>query len=582
MKYIAVYFFLLAFSQVKAQLYDNMWIVDNADTLFHIDFREDPPFISLKHKYIDLIRAHSVFCDEFGDLLYYTNSFQINNRLDSLLENGDSLNSGYYANINQNPIQNGSFFLPAPGDSTRCYFIYMYPEKYTGVLPLPIKVQYALIDRIANNGLGKVLEKNVPIMTGGLDVNFNHAGAVRHANGRDWWILVPNRMEPKYYRILLTPQGFSAPEEQEIGFKQPTTDPNQYFGYNLFTPDGDRYVDFEIRETGTLQFYDFDRCTGLLSNPVLIDVPPFNPLEEIHYAGIAFSPSGKRFYLCYGNMGSKIAQYDMEADDIQNSAQIIFTCPPGSNNYICGFGQPLLAPNGKIYINALVDTVAWHVIHQPNKIGATCHFESGGLKFPAKHASTEPSYYPNYRLGPLDGSACDTLGLDNHPLAGFNWEVADTLNPLLVEFTDNSFYEPTNWSWDFGGTGTSTEVNPLHDFSADGAYQVCLTVSNQYDSDTVCKLVTVSGTTAVKEVVENKLFTLHPNPTSGITHVNYQLEKGQTGELSVWDAFGKQVVLFPLDTDSGVFQLYNLPSGIYFVRLSVNGQVLQTEKLVKI
>ena len=77
-------------------------------------------------------------------------------------------------------------------------------------------------------------------------------------------------------------------------------------------------------------------------------------------------------------------------------------------------------------------------------------------------------------------------------------------------------------------------------------------------------------------------FGLYPNPTNGICKANYQLEKGQTGELSVWDAFGRQVARYPLDSDSGVFQLYNLPAGIYFVRLSVNGQVLQTEKLVKI
>jgi hypothetical protein len=76
-------------------------------------------------------------------------------------------------------------------------------------------------------------------------------------------------------------------------------------------------------------------------------------------------------------------------------------------------------------------------------------------------------------------------------------------------------------------------------------------------------------------------FGLYPNPTGGVCNAHYQLEKDQTGELSVWDAFGKQVSHYVLDSESRFIQLNNLPSGIFFVRLSVNGRILQTEKLVK-
>ncbi|MCC6725082.1 MAG: hypothetical protein IT258_11265 [Saprospiraceae bacterium] len=336
------------------------------------------------------------------------------------MENGDSLNVGYNHNTGQNPIQNGSFFLPAPGDSTRCYFLYMYPAYYQGMGIFEIKLHYALIDMTANNGLGKVLEKNVPILTGDMDVNFNHAGAVRHANGRDWWILVPNRNEPKYYRILLTPDGFSTPEVQEIGFNN---DPKQWLGYNLFSPDGTKYAVFDYIQhissfpelTGLLQFYDFDRCTGLLSNPVLIDVPPSNPMGEMSYVDIVFSPSGKRFYLCYGNStGTYVAQCDLNASNIQNSWQIILACPPGSN-YDCQIAKALLAPNGKIYVTSIYDTVAFHVIHQPDSLGTACELELGGLVFPGKLPQTELSYFPNYRLYDLPGSTCDTLGIDAPP-----------------------------------------------------------------------------------------------------------------------------------------------------------------------
>lgn len=76
-------------------------------------------------------------------------------------------------------------------------------------------------------------------------------------------------------------------------------------------------------------------------------------------------------------------------------------------------------------------------------------------------------------------------------------------------------------------------------------------------------------------------FELYPNPTSGITYVSYHLKKDQTGELTVLNVAGKQVAAHLLNSGNGVVQLDNLPAGIYFIRLSVNGRILQTEKLVK-
>ncbi|TAK40522.1 MAG: T9SS type A sorting domain-containing protein [Saprospiraceae bacterium] len=80
----------------------------------------------------------------------------------------------------------------------------------------------------------------------------------------------------------------------------------------------------------------------------------------------------------------------------------------------------------------------------------------------------------------------------------------------------------------------------------------------------------------------NNKFGLYPNPAVSTCNAAYNLEKGQTGELSVWDAFGKQVAWYYIKAENGVVQINNLPSGIYFVHLSVNGRILQTEKFVKL
>lgn len=482
MKYLLTSIYLLSFLTAQAQLHDNMWLYDNVNSLFHVDFRENHPFISQKPKYLDIRTSQTNFCDKNGDLLFYTNCKQINNNLDSLVENGDSLNLGYTHNGGLSPIQYGSFFLPAPGDSTKCYLVYVRPEYYPGLSVYQIRLQYALIDMVANNGQGKVLEKEITILDGGLSPNFLHPNAVRHANGRDWWILVPNRMEPKYYRILLTPQGFSQPETQEIGFKVPTTNPYTYYGVSRFSPDGTKFAELAHYQA-TLTFYDFDRCTGLLSNPVLYQLPVSPTLGDI-----AFSPSGKKLYLSYYNTtGDYLVQYDMNAVDFLGSGQTLLECISPISNYDCSTGTLVLAPNGKIYIGALIDTVAFNVINKPDNLGVSCGFELGGLPFPGIYPQTLGASFPNFRLGPVDGSTCDTLGINNEPVAWFFWEADE----LKADFSNASYHEPDTYNWDFGDGDTSTEVNPLHDYPAPGTYTACLTASNTYGSHTFCRQVTV-------------------------------------------------------------------------------------------
>ena len=413
MKWINIIVIVLFSSPCFGQLHDNMWLFNKVGSnSFQVDFRETPPLISQSEK-MPLSFANASFCDTNGNLLYYSNGVLINNQADELMENGDSLNTGYWADTwNYIPAINSAFFLPAPADSSRCYLIYMHPGHFQGADPL-IRVYYAIIDMTANNGLGKVLEKNVPLLSGDLELNFNHAGAVKHANGRDWWIIVPHRLKPQYFRILLSPEGFSTPEVQEIGFKVPTVDPNFYGGINLFSQKGDKYVDYEF--TTGIQIFDFDRCTGLLSNPYKIDYE-LGPLDNNAQSGMAFSPSGRFLYLTQvNNLWLELFQYDLSKTDISNSKYLVANCEGPTVNYECTMGRLLLGPDNKIYVTAQIDTVAFHVIHQPDTLGAACDFDFGGFVFPEKFPFGVFPYFPNYRLYDVPGSACDTLGIDAPP-----------------------------------------------------------------------------------------------------------------------------------------------------------------------
>jgi PKD repeat protein len=70
------------------------------------------------------------------------------------------------------------------------------------------------------------------------------------------------------------------------------------------------------------------------------------------------------------------------------------------------------------------------------------------------------------------------------PDADFTADERRGVKPFTVKFTDLSTGSPTSWKWDFGDGSTSTEQNPVHVYQQEGAYDVTLTVSNSYGTDT--------------------------------------------------------------------------------------------------
>jgi PKD repeat protein len=73
------------------------------------------------------------------------------------------------------------------------------------------------------------------------------------------------------------------------------------------------------------------------------------------------------------------------------------------------------------------------------------------------------------------------------PVANFKVDQRIGKAPFIVQFKDLSTNNPTTWSWQFGDGTSSSEQNPRHIYPQEGAYDVRLTVSNAYGSDTAYK-----------------------------------------------------------------------------------------------
>lgn len=77
----------------------------------------------------------------------------------------------------------------------------------------------------------------------------------------------------------------------------------------------------------------------------------------------------------------------------------------------------------------------------------------------------------------------------NNPIADFSANPQGTNPGGTIQFTDESMGNPENWEWTFEGgiPSTSNEVNPEVTYNNYGSYDVTLTISNLFGSDTETK-----------------------------------------------------------------------------------------------
>jgi hypothetical protein len=235
------------------------------------------------------------------------------------------------------------------------------------------------------------------------------------------------------------------------------------------------------------------------------------------------------------------------------------------------------APDGKIYITTTSGSRTLHVIHRPDEPGTACAFEQHGIRLPCYNARSVPTF-ANYRLGPVDGSSCDTLGINNVPVSWWRSE-QDTLQFAQFAFTDLSYHEPESWLWDFGDGNTSTERHPVHTYASSGTYEVCLSVSNSFGSDTHCK--TLFSTVAAKDNPGiQQAIQVGPNPCSDQINVvlNVQL---RSPEFHLYDQYGRQVLSAGLALGITPLAMQNLLPGMYFWEIVSAGEQVKGGKVVR-
>ncbi len=576
MKTVIFLSFLSLYSNfLAAQRHDQIWVTDTEGLLGFeganmLDFSMNVVSISEGDLNLNTNISLVSMCDEEGNLIFYSNNIKMMNVDFELMVNGDSIVTGFLAEDFEDsgyPELDNIFVLPQPNYNQSYYVIYRLKE--FGSLNLAPKLLYSKIDMNLDNGKGAVSEKEQLIAE---TVSFDSPSALKHANGRDWWVLAPYWHIAKTFRFLLTPEGIQDTVTFDLGYQKPSfPEENDGGGQNVFSPDGTKYVDYDYYNG--IRIFDFDRCTGELSNPIIISHN--NPLFSGF--GCQISPNSRYLYTCFVDT---IFQYDLHAINITASKTVV-AAYDGFDwmGQTTSFYSMQTMPDGKIYIVPVGGNIYMHYIDQPNQMGLNCNVIQHGLELPNQFVASKP-HFPNYRLGPIDGSPCDTLGIDNLPVAKYRHD-QDTLDELKVYFTDLSYYEPATWHWDFDDNATSTDTCPVHTFPAPGIYEVCLTVSNNNlpAGDMYCQTLQLGTVgTAATPHFETKLF---PNPCREMTTLFVYDYLPQDATITLRDAVGREVFRQRAFFGANRLKLGHLPKGVYLYEVREKHKIVTSGKLVR-
>ncbi len=372
--------------------------------------------------YMDCPYSSSAYGDNDGLLMYAHTSYWpqvilgslrttvIHNRYHNLMANGDSLiGRGFY---------NGLTFINKPGTDSLFYLFQWGFNQDAGLY-------YSLVDPYYNNDSGLVILKNTKLQLTDSSLE-SGVNAIRHANGRDWWIITRNGTNSNRFNLFYVgPDSIVGPIEQNVGTIT-TTNSTQL----SFSKEGNR-IAMVSSYPNLVEVYDFDRCSGIISNPIPIPIQG----STFRMFGSEFSANGEMLYVTNGDNifgdSLRLFQINLASPSPSNSVEVIYKekVPASGGNLRRG-------PDDKIYLSCLYE-VGWpypdtcrnqynenlSVINSPDSIGLACNFSPFSFYLGGKRTYWSLPNNTNFNLGTLVGSSCDSLLLVAHEAIKDSYEI---------------------------------------------------------------------------------------------------------------------------------------------------------------
>ncbi|RSK40711.1 T9SS type B sorting domain-containing protein [Mangrovimonas spongiae] len=436
--YFALILFTFSgFSQDEAA---NWYFGENAG----IHFNDDGTVNSLNNGQLNTREGCSSISDKYGNLLFYTDGVIVYNSNHSVMENGMDLNG-------DSSSTQSAIVVPRPNNPD-IYYIFTVGSNQTLT-----GFNYSIVDMSANNGLGKVVTKNINL----LDHCAEKITAVlKDCNSGDIWVVVLSTTNGNatgtnlntFYAYEISSTGVNTNAITSTFSQLSTSDLR---GYLKISPDGAKLACANVQDG--LYLFDFDQSTGQLSN-----IQPLSINEANNKAyGLEFSPDNTKLYVTAtndfngagstnpSNHHSVLVQFDVTSNDIQNSQITI-------DQQTLYRSALQLGPDGKIY-RSMSETYNQgspflSVINDPNELGTLCNYQNNAISL-GQNDSTQglPPFIVSFFSEKVDiinnGSnsnslvLCEgdsyTLSADPIPGATYTWymdgvHLTETDNDLVV------------------------------------------------------------------------------------------------------------------------------------------------------
>ncbi|MBK9046125.1 MAG: T9SS type A sorting domain-containing protein [Bacteroidetes bacterium] len=413
--FLVIAFSIIACGFVNAQKRNNIWCFGDSASL---DFSNGIPVAGTSS--MDSRGTCVSISDTNSNLLFYGNTRAatagtttglIYNRNHQLMLDGDSIaGDGWYHElvIIPNPVDDSLFYVFSIG------------------VAISFGLKYSIVNMRGDNGLGEVVQKNISLLNNIRLVDC--LTAIKHGNGRDWWVIAKlstahlQTSNNTWFVYLISPNGISVVNTQNVGSLNYTNS-----GRLSFCSASNKLC--FVSYISMIELYDFDRCTGIISNSLNVEQQNFM-LPYPSYWSSEFSPSGRYLYVSGSTTPSTLWQFDTWAPNIAASKTLIWqtSYPP----YTAGALKR--GPDNKIYMscawsdssgnfNYPYDSTMYYtenmnlsVINSPDSAGAACDFQPWSFYLGGKRTYWGLPNNPDYDLPALAGSPCDTLvGINDAP-----------------------------------------------------------------------------------------------------------------------------------------------------------------------
>ena len=465
--------FTLQTPVVFGQLQNNNWIFGYGA---RVNFSGPIPVGSSNAAINSNESTASVSDPSTGQLLFYTDGRKVWNANNQVMPNGANILGGFFNSCTQ-----GALIVPFPEDNQRYYLFTLEELEALSLSPIVDNgLRYSVVDMTLNGGLGDVQVATLNTLIAN-DLT-EKLIVIRSTEIQGFWVIAHKKNANEFLAWKIDACGVSAqPVISTVGsifaispFFGAT---EAWAGAMDASPDGNR-IGMPVDWSDRIEFFDFNKTTGVVSNLLTVNVMDDSPPEFLRKYGACFSPDGSKFY--YTNINSvyqlNLSTYTSAA--IASSNTFIYSPNLEPNGYPCL--QIEQAPNNKLYV-AIGNAGRLDEISNPNSLGLDCDYVTNAVGFsPATCQLGLPAQVP---LGGFAASLTISFLPDScfQGSISFSITTASTINQINWNFGD-----PTS-----GANNVSTSLNPSHQFSEIGTYQITAIVEFDCYTDTITENITL-------------------------------------------------------------------------------------------